>query len=430
MSESEKKSVWSVISAMFLVGGTCIGGGMLGLPVITGPSGFLPSLAALVICWIAMTVSALLLLEVSLWMKEGAHVITMSGTILGRRGRAAAWFLYLFICYASIIAYTAGGGLQVSETFNALLNIPLPKFLGCLFFLMLFGSAIYLGSAIVGRVNAVLFIAMIVAYFALVGIGYGHIRIDLLAHRRWAPVGLAIPFLLTSFSFQTLVPSLTPLLKRHATQLRWAIVGGTTITLLVYLIWQAFVLGVIPLAGEHGLLVALEKGDPATYYLRHEVGSTLLPFVAEYFAFFALVTSFLGTTLGLFDFLSDGLRIPKVGVGRILLALIIGVPTLFCAVYYERAFFVALDLSGGYGDSLLNGIMPALMVWVGRYRLGMGGPFRVPGDKGMLLAVITFFSLTLVLTTLIHLGLAEQLLGIHVPSDLLNMKPLSSEVLE
>lgn len=401
---------------------------MLGLPVITGPSGFFPSLVALLVVWVAMTVSALLLLEVSLWMKEGAHVITMSGTLLGKKGRAMAWLLYLFICYASIISYTAGGGLQVTEAFHVLLAISLPKFLACTFFLVLFGSAIYLGSAIVGRVNAVLFIAMIVAYLALVGIGYGHIRIDLLKHGRWAPVGLAIPFLLTSFSFQTLVPSLTPLLRRHAAHLRWAIVGGTTITLFVYLIWQAFVLGIIPLEGDYGLLVALQKGDPATHYLKHEVGS-VLSFIAEYFAFFALVTSFLGMTLGLFDFLSDGLGIPKVGVGRILLTLLIGIPTLFCAVYYERAFFVALELSGGYGDSILNGIMPALMVWVGRYRLGMGGPFRVPGEKGMLISVISFFSLAFLLTTLIHLGLAEYL-GIRVPEDMLNAKAMAETVIQ
>lgn len=418
MGTVEKCSWWSVLSAMFLVGGTCIGGGMLALPVITGPAGFIPSLIVMVICWAAMTASALLLLEVSLWMKEGAHVITMSGTILGRGGKSLAWVLYLFICYASIVAYTAGGGTQVAAAVETLVGMTISKEMSCTLFLIVFGAAIYLGSAIVGRLNAVLFIAMIVAYVALIGIGHQHVRGDLLLRSRWTPVWLAVPFLLTSFSFQTLVPSLTPILKRNAKQLRLTIIGGTTIALVIYLVWQCFVLGIIPLDGQNGLLVALQKGEPATGYLKHEVGVGALSLIAEYFAFFALVTSFLGMALGLFDFLSDGLGIPKVGSGRVILTLLIGIPTLLCAVYFERAFIVAMDASGGYGDSILNGILPVLMVWVGRYRLGLGGPIRMPGGKVVLGIIFALFASALLLEIAIHAGWAESYLGIHVPEDM------------
>jgi tyrosine-specific transport protein len=64
---------------------------------------------------------------------------------------------------------------------------------------------------------------------------------------------------------------------------------------------------------------------------------------------------------------------------------------------------LALDASGGFGDSILNGMIPVLMVWVGRYRLGLTG-FRVPGGKLVLVAVFTFFLMTLILEILAHLG--------------------------
>lgn len=73
----------SILSAMFLVAGTCIGGGMLALPVATGVSGFFPSIAIMLVCWLAMTITALLLIEVSLWMEEGVHLISMTSRILG-----------------------------------------------------------------------------------------------------------------------------------------------------------------------------------------------------------------------------------------------------------------------------------------------------------------------------------------------------------
>ena len=73
---AEPKS--SILSVVCLVAGTCIGGGMLALPVATGVSGFVPAIVVMLIAWVTMTLSGLFLLEVSLWMNEGAHVISMA----------------------------------------------------------------------------------------------------------------------------------------------------------------------------------------------------------------------------------------------------------------------------------------------------------------------------------------------------------------
>lgn len=395
-----------LISAVFLVAGTCIGGGMLALPVATGISGFVPSTFMMALCWLAMTASALLLLEVNLWMKEGAHVITMASTILGPVGKVVSWCVYLFISYASIVAYTAAGGSLVINGASNLFGLDIPKEWGCLAFIVFFGSIIYLGNRIVGRVNTILFVAMIVAYFALVGTGISEVKSHLLTHAHWPTSFLAIPLLLTTFSFQTMLPSLTPYLKRNVWALRWAIIGGTTITFFVYLMWQWMVLGIVPIAGPNSLIKALEVGEPITQFLREHVQSQWVSAIAEYFAFFALVTSFLGMALGLFDFLSDGLKIRNEGKGKLILSLLIIIPTFIFAAYFERIFLLALDTSGGFGDSILNGIMPVLMVWVGRYVLKFPAEHRTPGGKPLLIAVLIFFSSALILETLVHTGQA------------------------
>lgn len=393
-----------LLSAIFLVAGTCTGGGMLALPVATGISGFVPSSVAMIICWLAMTASALLLLEVNLWMKEGAHVITMSSTILGPVGRVVSWFIYLFICYASLVAYTAAGGSLITNGLYNMSGIDLTNQWTCFIFIIVFGGIIYLGDRVVGRVNTILFVAMIVAYFALVGTAVSEVNLQLLTHRRWSPAVLAIPLLLTTFSFQTMLPSLTPYLKRNASALRWAIIAGTTITLVVYLVWQFMVLGIVPVQGPNSLLSALEAGEPVTQFLREHVESDWVAVIAEYFAFFALVTSFIGIALGLFDFLADGLKIKKSGWGHVILGVLLVVPTYIFATYFERIFLIALDTSGGFGDSILNGIMPALMVWIGRYHLHFPNENRTPGGKIVVLAVLLFFIFALVLEILIHTG--------------------------
>lgn len=361
---------------------------MLALPLALGTAGFLPSVMVMVACWLAMTITALLLLEVSLWMEEGVHVITMSSRILGLPGKAASWILFLFISYASLVAYTAEGGDMIATTLSNLTGLSIAKGWGALLFILGFGVVIDCGSVLVGRVNAIFFVAMIAAYVLLIGFGFNEIDMSLLSHQHIPTSLMAIPLILTTFSFQTMVPSLTPYLHRHARPLRWAIIGGTTITLIIYVLWQALIMGIVPLEGPMGLAEALRIGEPPTKFLSEHVEGWWIGATAIFFAFFAIVTSFLGIGLGLFDFLSDGLKVEKKGKGKLLLAALIILPTWFFATQFERIFLVAMETTGGIGDALLNGMIPVLMVWVGRYYLGYKGYFRVGG--GRVLLVITF----------------------------------------
>lgn len=413
MNNSPTLSIGNVISAMFLVAGTCIGGGMLALPIATGVSGFFPSIVIMLICWLAMTATALLLLEVSLWMEEGVHIITMTSRILGLPGKIVSWGLYLFICYASIVAYTAGGGGLITKGFDTFLNLSLSKEIGCLLFIVLFGSIIDLGTRMVGRINAILFSAMIFAYFALIVTGIGEVQPERLRHSYWSYSLMAIPLTLTTFSFQTMVPSLTPYLKRHAKSLRLAIIGGTTITFVAYAIWQWLILGIVPVDGPNGLAEALRIGEPPTQFLREHVVGSWVGTLAEYFAFFAIVTSFLGIALGLFDFLSDGLHIRKEGKGKLLLAALIIIPTLIFATKFERVFLVAMESSGGIGDSILNGMIPVMMVWIGRYRRQFTGPYQMSGGKPALVAIFCFFLFALIVQIIAYVGHVPEIYNAH-----------------
>lgn len=401
-----RASFGATLSACCLVGGTCIGGGMLALPVTTGLSGFLPSIFVMVACWLAMTATGLLLMEISLWMYEGVHLSTMVKRILGRPGEVLCWALYLFVCYASLVGYAAGGGGQLAIAANDYFDMELSKEAAAALFTVVFTAVIYLGSQVVGRVNAILFAAMVGAYFILVVMGLPEVKSERLFTRHWSSAWMAIPLMLTSFSFQTLVPSLTPFLKSHVKALRIAIVGGTTLAFFIYGIWQCLMLGIVPLEGSNGLAQAFIEGAPATQFLREHVSARYVSLVAEYFAFFAIVTSYLGMALGLFDFLADGFNVKKRRFGAFLLSIAIIIPTVVLATYFERAFLEAFTISGGFGDTILNGILPVTMVWMGRYHLGLSkeNAYRVPGGKPLLLVILAFFIFSFILTILLQTG--------------------------
>lgn len=411
----------STLSAIFLVAGTCIGGGMLALPIATGISGFFPSLAIMAICWLAMTATALLLMEVSLWMPEGAHIISMTSNILGPWGKRVAWILYLFICYASLVAYAAGGGAQMASACDFYCQLPISKDWGAVLFTLLLTAVIFVGNWFVGRINTLLFGAMIFAYFMLVGTGFSEIKPSLLLHSNWSTSLIAVPLLLTAFSFQTMVPSLTPYLKRNVKSLRTAIIAGTVLALFIYLIWQAMILGIVPVEGENGLAQALSQANlPATEFLRQHVIGRWVSIIAEFFAYFAIATSFLGIAMGLFDFLADGLKIKKKLKGKTIIALMIVIPTLIIATRFERVFMTAMDASGGIGDSILNGIIPVLMVWKGRYLLGYQNGFRLPGGKVALVVICAFFISALIIEILGMGGWVPSVYESHIPLEIHN----------
>lgn len=380
-----KIPIFHILGAMLLVAGTSIGGGMLALPVMTAEAGFWPSLAMMAVTWLFMTTTAFLLLEANLWMPEGYHIISMANRLLGPLGRLIAWVLYLFMAYASLIAYTAACGGLIQKVFPGL-----GPWLSNLLFILLFGFIIDLGAKIVGFVNALFVGGIVLAYFILIGAGLNDIQAMHLNQSNWGETLKTMPLLLTVFSFQCIVPSLTIYLKKSAKHLKIAILGGMGITFIVYALWQLLVLGTVPLEGSEGLRVAFQQGLAATDFYQGAVKHPWIALVAAFFAFFAITTSFLGIGLGLFDFLADGLKIPKKGRGKLILAFLIVIPTLVLATTVERVFLLALDTSGGFGDTILNGILPALMVWVGRYQQKRESAFKVVGGKLSLVLVMAF----------------------------------------
>lgn len=404
----------SLFGATLLVAGVTIGGGMLALPVATGAAGFFPSSLLMLFGWAFMTLTALFLIEVNLWMEEGAHIITMASRVLGRWGKATAWLFYLFVAYASLAAYTAGCGELLRAAFikigvEKLIGTPITPALASSLFALIFGFIIYLGNIAVGRINALLMGGLVLSYLLLIGGGFSHIEWKYLLRGSWGNSLVAAPLLLTIFSFQSIVPSLTIYLKRDVNKIKCACILGTTIALVVYLIWQALVLGTVLVDGDYGLAKALALGKPATEFLCVALDTPWIGLSVDFFAFFTLVTSFLGIGLGLFDFLVDGLKIKPLGMRKVTLALLVILPPLFIVLNFERVFLLALDVSGGLGDTILNGLLPALMLWVGRYYQGRTSTHPVFGGRPLILLVIAYALFVLAIELMGKFGIAFRL---------------------
>jgi tyrosine-specific transport protein len=398
----EQKSItlFQKISAVCLLAGTCIGGGMLALPLALSTLGLIPSIVVMLGSCFFMILTGLLILEVNLWLGEDVHIITMASKTLGKWGKGVSWIVYLFVCYASLVAYIAGGGELVSS-FLSSAGIEFGNINSGIAFTFLLGSLLLFGTRFVSRVNTLLFTGMIVAYFSLLGIGMKEISGTLLAYSNFNCVAalMAIPMLLTSFSYQWVIPSVTPLLKGNEKAMRWSIIIGISLAAVLYILWLVIVFGIVPIEGDKGLIWASDQGIEISASLRYYVKSNWVAKVSTFFAFFAIATSFLGMTLGLFDFLADGLKVDKRGKSKYLLLILILVPSCYFALTIPGIFDLALEVTGGYGDAILNGMIPAMMVWVGRYHQKRVSQYSLPGGKGFLAVIFVISFCIVVLQT-------------------------------
>lgn len=382
-------SLNQVIGGALLIAGTTIGVGMLALPVATGPSGFLPSISIYLICWLFMICTGLLLIEVSLTMPPDTSFISMADRYLGPIGRQIYWVAYLFLFITVMIAHVAGGGSILTDVFGW--NIS--KNISSLIYVGAIAPIIYLGTRTVDRINKVLISGVILSYLAFVIVSIGQVHFPLLTHTSWNHAWIAFPILFTAFTFQVIIPTLMTYMNRDAAKIRASVLIGTTIPLLIYLIWEFLILGIVP---ANALSEAARLGQDAVTPLQHFVNNQYIYIIGKAFAFFALTTSFVPLALSFFDFLADGLKIKKIGLQKaILVCGVFGIPTIF-ALIYPSIFLVALGYAGGISCAFLFGLMPPIMAWIERYKNNSSIRVRqLPGGKPLLIILMIFALLIL-----------------------------------
>ncbi|KAF3782444.1 Tyrosine-specific transport protein [Nymphaea thermarum] len=377
-----KRDPGSLSSAVFLVAGTTVGAGILAIPAVTQESGFLASSVTCVFCWLYMVVTGLLIAEVNVnTMCElgsgGVSLVSMAMRTLGKLGVQVACWSYLFIHYALLVAYVARSSDILATSFS----MPFQRF--------------------IGAVNGILVFGILISFTTLVVLAGSDIQLNSLLKFHLEAIPQSIPVIALAFVYQVSITRLmidkssclvTKLaycfrmwyqffaptwrgtyqrlgralkqfishkLAMSTLHSRIAIVLGTAIPLVLFLIWDAVILGTVPNfdASNSGFLDPLQQ-------LRSNNG--LIGPVVELFSFLAIGTSYIGFVLGLSDFVSDLLKQPA-GQNRPLPYLLTIFPPLVLAFLDPEIFFRALDFAGAYGVLVLFGVLPAAMSWSERY---------------------------------------------------------------
>lgn len=384
---------FKLVGAILLVAGNAIGAGMLALPIATAQLGFGGALLLLFTGWVVMTTGALLLLEVNLWLPQNSNIISMAKATLGPLGQIIAWITYFLLLYSLLCAYIAGG----SDLLHNLLSksgMHMPLWASALLFTFLFGAIVYWGMRAVDYANRGLMFAKFGAYFFLIVLLFPFISTLKLAagNLHHLNSSMALTVTITSFGFAAIVPSLRVYFGGDVKKLKTAIILGSAIPLLCYAVWDAAIMGVLPLTGEHGLIAILHSptsNSDLVNTLSATASQASITVFVKLFTSICILTSFLGVGISLVDFLADGFQMEKQGGQGLLIQAVTFLPPLIIVLFFPDAFIKALEYAGIYCITLLV-LLPAVMAWRGRYHKRIAKGFRVIGGKAVLTVLIAF----------------------------------------
>lgn len=405
---------FKLIGSILLIVGTSIGAGMLALPIATAQVGFMGAVLQLIFCWLIMTLSAFLILEVNLRLPQNSNLITMAGATIGPFGQVLSWLTYLLLLYSLLCAYIAGG----SDLFHSFLksvgfSYSLSPTTTTILFTLILGIIVFYGIRAVDYANRGLMLIKFIAFFLLIFLLAPHVTPEKLSAGNLQHItsATALTVTITSFGFSPIVPSLRVYFAGNIRKLKIAVLIGSIIPLICYIAWDAVIMGVLPLHGDNGLVAILHSNNQTSELVRtltSAVQTNQIAFSTKLFTAVCMVTSFLGVSLCLTDFLADGLSMEKKGLNNFFINILTFLPPIAIVVFFPNVFVSALEYAGIYCIILLI-LLPTWMAWCGRYRMKEGvktiyaaqppaqpATFKVIGGKPMLMLLIVFAMIMLI----------------------------------
>ncbi|KJY87415.1 tyrosine transporter TyrP [Vibrio neptunius] len=395
-----------VLGSTLIIAGTTIGAGMLALPLASAGLGFTTSLIIMVALWALMAYTALLMVELHQHAEASATLHTLAKQFLGQKGKWVASFSMLFLFYSLCAAYIAGGGAQFGERISQFTGLEITSTTSTVIFTLVVAAVVTIGTGTVDKVNRVLFAIKLIAMAMVLTFLAPNVTESYLLSMpvEQGLVVAAIPVIFTSFGFHGSIPAIVNYLDGNTPSLRKAIIVGSSIPLIIYVFWQIVTLGVVSQdalvdnQGLSGLISTL-----STKVHQSGLGQTI-----GVFADLALLTSFLGVSLGLFEFLGDSFNKNKTASSRIVVGAITFVPPMGFALFYPQGFIMALGYAA-IALAILAIFLPIMMVKKARIAEETQGGYQVFGGTAGLMISGTVGFVIIAAQLLITMGVLPSL---------------------
>ncbi|MDC9614149.1 tryptophan permease [Xenorhabdus khoisanae] len=382
----------SIFGGAMIIAGTAIGAGMFSIPIVTSGVWFTGSIILLVYTCACLYFSSLMIMEANLHYPAGSSFHTVTQDLLGNGWSILTGLSITFVLYILTYAYVSAGSSIIVHNIEHI--IPVKQSVAGLIFAFIVAFIVWLSTKAVDRLSTILIGGMVITFIMSVGGMFTEVKPAILfdqanTEANYLPYALvALPYLLASFGYHGNVPGLIKYYHKDSKAVARSLLYGTLITLVIYILWQYVIQGNIP---REAFKQIIADGGNIGNLLQQMDNTSNNATVTQFlnaFSYMALTSSFLGVSLGLFDYLADFFKFDDSGKGRFKTALITFIPPTVLALIFPNGFLYAIGFAG-LAATIWAVIIPALMVRASRKRYPTSG-YRVPGGNFLIAFVILF----------------------------------------
>lgn len=326
--------------------GTIVGAGILGIPYVVAKAGFLYGFFLMVLLGVAFLFLNLFAGEVVLRTKKQHQLTGYAEKYLGKWGKRAMAFSMIVAIYGALTAYLIGEGAALHSIFKA----GFPLIYTLIFFAITF-IIVYKGVKATGKAEMIL-IFLLLLVVILTGI-FSYDKIDSANLSSFNPAYFFLPYGVVLFAFMAspAIPELQEVLGTEKKKMKKAIIIGSVIPIVLYIVF-AFVVGGIIGLENFELLAPNERIATVALSLYSQ---PILGVLANILAVLAMFTSFLTLGIALLEVYHYDYHISR----RWALLLTFSVP-LVIVLFNFTSFISVLGITGAVAGGL-DGILIILM---------------------------------------------------------------------
>lgn len=383
----------SILGGSMIIAGTAVGAGMFSIPMVTSGVWFSGSIVLLIYTFICMLLSGLMILEANMNYPAGASFHTMVKDLLGSGWNTINTLSITFVLYILTYAYISAGSSIITENISKYVQVP--QALSGFVFAVVIAFFVWLSTRAVDRLSTILIGGMVITFVMSIG-GMVTTASPLIlfdqyenSQSEYLPYALAaLPYLLTSFGYHGNVPGLVKYYNKDSRSVMLSLVYGAGITVTIYILWQYAIQGNIP---RSSFIAIRENGNNIGALLNQMNISAQSSFISQFltlFSYMALASSFLGVSLGLFDFIADFFKFNDSHQGRFKSVIITFLPPTILGLAFPNGFIYAIGFAG-LAATIWAVIVPAMMARASRKRFP-NNSYRTPGGSFVIGFVILF----------------------------------------
>ena len=384
-----------------MTAGSAIGAGMFSLPVVSSGMWFPLTVVSLIAIWLLSYLSSLMILEISMAFPIGKSFATFSSDLLGKAGGTVMGLSIGFLLYILLYAYFSAFGNMAMHTLQLNTEVAssfptqgvLGLVLGCII-----AGVVWIGTVSVGRISTILVIGMALSFIISLSGAFEQFNSHQLFKQStdsdsyFPYVWAGLPYFITSFGFMTMVPSLYKYYGQDLPKIKGSLFFGSLLTLITYVVWIGITFGIISRSEFIPINAAGGNMGDLIGTLEQKIGSTTIQSTFNLFFNFAVISSFLGVGLNLFDYIADRFGFDNSRKQRFYTACITFLPSGIASMFFPHGFIAAIGFAG---IVIFIGffLLPFLMVWKMR-AINRQTAYQLSGGKPILLMILILSMIT------------------------------------